>query len=78
MAGFFILLLFVVFAQYWYVAAGVFALWLCWWLVIAPWWRREMQQAKEYQRHQRARTEIDAVTAATRRAMVDATRKGQS
>jgi 1,4-dihydroxy-2-naphthoate octaprenyltransferase len=77
MAGFFILLLFVVLAQYWYVAAGVFALWLLWCFVIEPVRQREIGQARARQGHERARTEIDAVTAATRRAMVDATREAR-
>jgi type IV secretory pathway TrbD component len=78
MAGLFIVLLIILAVQYWYVAVGAVALWLLWCLVLEPARKREIEQAQERQRDQRARAEIDAVTAATQRAMVDATRQGRS
>jgi type VI protein secretion system component VasK len=78
MAGLFVVLLVILAVQYWYVAAGAIALWLLWCLVLVPWWRQVVRQSEEQLRHQRARAEIDAVTAATRRAMVDATRERRS
>jgi p-aminobenzoyl-glutamate transporter AbgT len=77
MAGFFILMLFVVLAKYWYVMAGVFLLWLLWCFVIEQARQREAEHIREYQRHERARRDIERVTAATTRAMVDATREGR-
>jgi fatty acid desaturase len=75
MAGLFILMLFVVLAKYWYVAAGVLVLWLLWCFVIEPARQREAEQAREYQRHERARRDIETVAAATTRAMGDAARR---
>jgi hypothetical protein len=76
MAGLFILMLFVVLAKYWYVAAGVFVLWLLWCFVIQPARQREAEQLREVQRHERACRDIERVTAATTRAMADAARRG--
>jgi fatty acid desaturase len=75
MAGFFILLLLIVLAKYWYVAAGVFVLWLLWCFGIEPARQREAEQARERQRHERARKDIETVTATTVRTMADAARK---
>jgi membrane protein required for beta-lactamase induction len=77
MAGLFIVLLIILAIQYWYVVVGAIALWLLWCLVLDPMRKREIELARARQRHQRARAEIDAVTAVTRRAMVDATRAGR-
>jgi hypothetical protein len=75
MAGFFIVLLFILGLHYWYASAALISLWLCWCLVLEPWWRGEVEQAREHQHHRRARAEIDAVNHATRQAMIDAARK---
>jgi fatty acid desaturase len=79
MAGLFIVLLVIILTiQYWYVVAGLIGVWLVWCLVVEPWWTGEIQQARERQHHRRAREEIDAVTRATRQAMVDAARGWRS
>jgi hypothetical protein len=75
MAGLFILMLFVVLAQYWYVAAGTLALWLLWWLVVEPARQQAAKEARERERHERARRQIDAVAAASARAMAEAARR---
>ena len=75
MAGLFILMLFVVLAQYWYVAAGAVALWSLWCFVIEPARRRAAREARDRERHVRARTQIDAVAAASTRAMAEAARR---
>jgi fatty acid desaturase len=78
MAGLFIVLLVILAIQYWYVVAGLIGVWLVWCLVVEPWWTGEIRQAREHQYHRRARAEIDAVTRATRQAMVDAAREQRS
>jgi fatty acid desaturase len=75
MAGFFILMLLVVLAKYWYVATGVFVLWLLWCFVLGPARQREAEQARERQRHERARRDIERVRAATTRAMAETARR---
>jgi 1,4-dihydroxy-2-naphthoate octaprenyltransferase len=70
MAGLFIVLLVIIIVKYWYVVAGVIGLWLFWCLVLAPAWKREVAQARERQRHERARAEIDAVARAATQAML--------
>jgi len=77
MAWLFLVLLVILIGKYWFVAVGAIALWLLWCLVLDPMRKREIEQARARQRHQQARAEIDAVTAVTRRAMVDATREGR-
>jgi fatty acid desaturase len=76
MAGVFIVLLFILGLHYWYASVALVGLWLLWCLVLEPWWSGEVEQAREQQHHRRARAEIDAVTRATRQAMIDAARKG--
>jgi len=71
-----VLLLFAV--HYWYVTASLVALWLFVCLVLGPLWSRVTKDADERVRHRRARAEIDAVTAATTWAMVDAAREAGS
>jgi hypothetical protein len=75
MAGLFILMLFVVLAKYWYVAAGVVALWLFWCLAIEPARQRAAKEARERERHERARRQIDAVARASTQAMAEAARR---
>lgn len=77
MAGLFIVLLFILGLHWWYASAALIGLWLLWCLVLEPWRRGEVEQARDHQHHRRARAEIDAVTRATRQAMIDAAREGR-
>ncbi|MGD1057368.1 MAG: hypothetical protein ABR992_08140 [Solirubrobacteraceae bacterium] len=76
MAGFFLVVLFIIGLHCWYASVALVGLWLLWYFVLEPWWRGEVEQAREQQHHRRARAEIDAVTRATRQAMIDAAREG--
>jgi fatty acid desaturase len=76
MAGFFVVVLFIIGLHSWYASAALVGLWLLWYFVLEPWWRGEVEQAREHQHHRRARAEIDAVTRETRQAMIDAAREG--
>jgi hypothetical protein len=73
MAGFFILLLFIILAKYWYVLAGVVGLWLLWCMVLDPARQREIEQTRLRLQHERTRAEIDAAARTATQAMIDAT-----
>jgi 1,4-dihydroxy-2-naphthoate octaprenyltransferase len=75
MGWLFIAVLLILAVHYWYVTAGLVALWLFVCLVLAPLWSRAVKDADEQMRHRQARAEIDAVIAATTWAMVDAARE---
>lgn len=75
MAGFFILVLAIFLAQYWYVFVGSAALYALWRWAFVPWREREAQAAADRLRHERVRREMDDVALATTRAMVAVARE---
>jgi hypothetical protein len=72
MGGLFVVLLLIVLVHYWYVLVGGAGLYAWWCLVIEPAREREVREAAERLRHERARQEIRAIGVATTLAMYQA------